>query len=164
MLVASQGPPARLWETEFCGQRLAAASSRERRTDPPNCRRRPRSTLLTLIRSRDFGALGTTAADQDFLVELRGFEPLTSAMRSRRRPAVAAPGRCSRQPRARSAFRDPCRHLGLRRIAGRSWKFFVLRATDRPDIPLGFAQWAATLRRTSGSAVRLCTAASLPSI
>jgi hypothetical protein len=81
MLVASQGPPARLWETEFCGQRLAAASSRERRTDPPNCRRRPRSTLLTLIRSRDFGALGTTAADQDFLVELRGIEPLTSAVR-----------------------------------------------------------------------------------
>ena len=44
-----------------------------------------------------------------------------------------APGRCSRQPRARSAFRDPFRHLGLRRIAGRSWKFFVLRAIDRLD-------------------------------
>ena len=69
----------------------------------------------------------------DFLVELRGFEPLTSAMRSRRRPGVAAPGRCSRQPRARSAFRDPCRHLGLRRIAKRSWKFFVLRAIGRLD-------------------------------
>src|ERR1700719_4699891 len=69
-LVASQGPPARLWETEFCRQRLAAASSRERRTDPPNGRRRPRSTLLTLIRSRDFGALGTTVANQDFLVEV----------------------------------------------------------------------------------------------
>jgi hypothetical protein len=41
--------------------------------------------------------------------------------------------RCSRQPRARSAFRDPFRHLGLRRIAGRSWKFFVLRAIDRLD-------------------------------
>jgi hypothetical protein len=27
----------------------------------------------------------------DYLVELRGFEPLTSAMRSRRRPGVAAP-------------------------------------------------------------------------
>ena len=67
------------------------------------------------------------------LVELRRFEPLTSAMRSRRRPGVAAPGRCSRQPRARSAFRDPFRHLGLRRIAGRSWKFFVLRAIDRLD-------------------------------
>ena len=62
-----------------------------------------------------------------------GFEPLTSAMRSRRRPGVAAPGRCSRQPRARSAFRDPFRHLGLRRIAGRSWKFFVLRAIGRLD-------------------------------
>ena len=30
--------------------------------------------LLTLIRSRDFGALGTTVADQDFLVELRDTE------------------------------------------------------------------------------------------
>jgi len=74
-----------------------------------------------------------TSICADFLVELRGFEPLTSAMRSRRRPGVAAPGRCSRQPRARSAFRDPFRQLGLRRIAGRSWKFFVLRAIDRLD-------------------------------
>jgi hypothetical protein len=31
--------------------------------------------VLTLYKSRDFGALGTTAADQDFLVELTGFEP-----------------------------------------------------------------------------------------
>jgi DNA invertase Pin-like site-specific DNA recombinase len=53
-LVASRGRPARIWETGFCGQRLAAASSRERRTDPPNGRRRPRSTVLTLYESRDF--------------------------------------------------------------------------------------------------------------
>src|ERR1700677_4409311 len=39
------------------------------------------------MRSRDFGALETTAADQDFLVELRGFEPLTSGEQ--------APARCS---------------------------------------------------------------------
>jgi hypothetical protein len=31
------------------------------------------------ITSRDFGDLETTAVNQDFLVELRGFEPLTSA-------------------------------------------------------------------------------------
>jgi hypothetical protein len=38
--------------------------------------------------SRDFGALETTAADQDFLVELRGFEPMAiaSALRSRAIP------------------------------------------------------------------------------
>jgi hypothetical protein len=47
-LVASRGKPARIWETEFCGQRLAAAPSRERWTDPPNGRRRPRSIMLTL--------------------------------------------------------------------------------------------------------------------
>ena len=42
----------------------------------------------------------------------------TSAMRSRRRSGVAAPGRCSRQPRARSAFRDPFRHLAFAALHG----------------------------------------------
>ena len=45
-------------------------------------------------------------------------EPRTSAMRSRRRSGVAAPGRCSRQPRARSAFRDPFRHLAFAALHG----------------------------------------------
>jgi hypothetical protein len=89
---------------------------------------RNRDFILNVLADKEI-----TSICADFLVELRGFEPLTSAMRSRRRPGVAAPGRCSRQPRARSAFRDPFRHLGLRRIAGRSWKFFVLRAIDRLD-------------------------------
>jgi hypothetical protein len=31
------------------------------------------------MRSRDFGTLGINAADEDYLVELRGFELLTSA-------------------------------------------------------------------------------------
>jgi hypothetical protein len=34
------------------------------------------------MRSRDFGPLETTVNDQDFLVERRGFEPLTSAVQA----------------------------------------------------------------------------------
>jgi hypothetical protein len=53
-------------------------------------------------------------------------------LRSRRRPGVAAPGHCWRQPRARSALRGPFRHLASPRCRA-ILEVFVLRAIDRLD-------------------------------
>ena len=68
--------------------------------------------------SWDFGAGETTAACADFLVELRGFEPLTSAVRLQRSPIYV--------PTASATAKDSGRYL------------FVLRQT-KEDLP-GFCQ------------------------
>jgi hypothetical protein len=46
--------------------------------------------MLTLYNIARFGAPGTTTTDEDFLVELRGFKPLTSAVQASARLTVPA--------------------------------------------------------------------------
>jgi hypothetical protein len=74
------------WETEFCGQRLAGEFRRRARENGRNSVRRPSRGSLTSWNCEGFYRPGNRVGLPG--LELRGFEPLTSAVQATQRPSI----------------------------------------------------------------------------